>query len=135
MTPLRVMRLGSLLFPVQLVVLLALHLAFALYRLAKLVSRVASTRPGRVNPPRDAPVSDSDQARWEKTPKHLAVLFVPSKPAWRRSARGSEAAELEKLVEDLKLLLAWCEQLSVESLSVYDEQGELDLRGEGRRER
>ena len=107
---------STLLLPLQLTVLLILHGLFALYRLVRVLrhlpstvrARVATTRPDDGDERLSADVS---HARWDKTPKHLAVVFVPSKLSWSR--RRSERAELAKLEQDLGL----------ESLSAYDEQG------------
>ncbi|KAL8277045.1 hypothetical protein RQP46_010579 [Phenoliferia psychrophenolica] len=120
----------AFLLPLQLLVLLLLHVAFALYRLGRVVSHlVASPAPdSSSSSAASGPLLDS--ARWDKTPQHLAVIFVPSKLSWSFSRRRSERAELAKLVEDLQLLLRWAEQLNCVSLSVYDEHGILDRNAE-----
>lgn len=117
---------STLLLPLQLTVLLILHGLFALYRLVRVLrhlpstvrARLATTRPDDGDERLSADVS---HARWDKTPKHLAVVFVPSKLSWSR--RRSERAELAKLEQDLHRLLRWAEALGLESLSAYDEQG------------
>lgn len=125
------MLLGAILLPFQLALLLVLHAVFAFSRFIALVRQLPQLWPPSRSPA--PPVAEpspeqlaQDRSRWKKTPGHLAVSFVPGQQllgSWRRSKQTREAHELAKLVEGLRLLLGWCEQLGIAELSVYDEQG------------
>ena len=127
--------LSLLLLPLQAAVILILHACFAFSRLVTLLQQVhLQRRPttSSASVPGSKADIERDQARWKKTPRKLAVSFVPgtrwsSAIRWWKSRRerelDDERAELAKLVEDTRKLLAWCDQLGIEELSLYDEQG------------
>ncbi|KAI5478138.1 Di-trans-poly-cis-decaprenylcistransferase-like protein [Pseudohyphozyma bogoriensis] len=145
-----------LLLPLQLAVLVILHICQALARLFYVLSllplfasRQSFLLPPSLFAPPPAPSPthsiERDKARWTKTPKHLAVVFVPALTlgtwtrAWsfkglvegrKRRKRRKEEEELQKLVKDLGELIRWCEKLEIRSLSVYDERGILDRNAE-----
>lgn len=124
----------SLLWPLQVSLLVFLHAVFAISRLVFLLRQLPSATRRWIHLQLSADPTylsndvELDRIRWKKTPTHLAVVFVPGtslstwKPRWLGRAEG-EQKELGKLVEDVKALLGWCGELGVASLSVYDERG------------
>lgn len=120
-------RTSSLLLPLHALALFLLHVAFALSRLAHVVrSQITFFR--QLNPIASIEEDrllelDKRRARWNKTPKHFAVVFVPSNRAMPWSFRWGEVNELKKLADDLERLVVWCEKLGIACLSVYDEKG------------
>jgi hypothetical protein len=120
---------GSLLLlPFQLALLVILHSIFALARLVQLVKQLPSVFNHYAHPTRPSSSStiDNDSARWSKTPKNLAVVFVPGLELGTWSSGGADArrSALDKLVTDVSALVGWCVELGVESLSLYDQHGE-----------
>ncbi|KAK4704927.1 hypothetical protein P7C70_g1293, partial [Phenoliferia sp. Uapishka_3] len=124
------------LLPLQIAALILLHFSFALYRLYRVLLHLPSNLRTSLSPRTPLQDTSSDLSRdkhnkrWSKSPKNLAVIFVPSKIRWSARKRGTETAEVEKLVQDLRLLLKWAEQLELESLAIYDEKGILDRNSE-----
>lgn len=117
--------LPLLLLPLQAVVILILHSCFALSRLFTLLHQV-HRGSGQPTTTETRIEIERDQARWKKTPRKLAVSFVPgTRWSWWRSsgdAEREEREELAKLVEDTRKLLGWCDQLGIDELSLYDER-------------
>ncbi|BGP10372.1 hypothetical protein JCM10049v2_006255 [Rhodotorula toruloides] len=108
-----------LLFPLHLAVLASLHAVLASARAARLVLRLASLVPFPRLRQHEAvtPSDDLKRGRWNKLPKHLAVILAPA-----RTASDSLQAVQDK-VEQLRKLLGWSRELGIATLSVYDETG------------
>lgn len=129
--------LSALLLPLQVVVILVLHTCFALSRLVTLLRQLPLL--ARAQAERAAASTaqiDEDRLRWKKTPRRLAVSFATGRQwslsGWTSSSssgserkRRGEEREVRKVVEDVRRLVTWCDQLGMEELSLYDEQGEL----------
>lgn len=120
---------GSLLLlPFQLALLVILHSLFALARFVQLVKHLPAVVEHSTRHPatKNANSVDEDSARWSKTPKNLAVVFVPGLElgTWNSGGAGARRRALDKLVTDVSALVGWCVELGVESLSLYDEHGE-----------
>ncbi|GAA6022680.1 hypothetical protein JCM10207_008579 [Rhodosporidiobolus poonsookiae] len=115
----------ALLFPLHLSTLVVLHAAFASCRFARLVAHLWPTL--RLPRPALAPTPAGDVAaqRWRKLPRHLAVRFAPGgRGGWGMLfRRRSDEEELDERVKQLRLLITWCTQLGIDTLSVYDETG------------
>ena len=102
------------LFPLHLGVLLVLHSIFALVRLAHVVSQVF---PRISRHQSTSPSLDLARKRWDKVPKHLAVVLAPVQ--WRAGSKGDQEAKREQL----RKLIEWCTELGIPQLSVYDRDG------------
>ncbi|BGP13523.1 hypothetical protein JCM10213v2_001449 [Rhodosporidiobolus nylandii] len=109
-----------LLFPLHLSVLLTLHTAFAGCRLARLVAHLL---PSLRRPRRPTPAGDLAAGRWSKVPKHLAVRLAPGGWWWSRASDEDEV--VRERVEQVRLLAGWCDELEIETLSVYDETADV----------
>lgn len=129
--------------PLQIIILASLHCIFAFSRLLTLISILPSlislhlstttvpSKSSTTNSNESTSELKDDLSRWTKTPRHLAIVCSPGASrnvTWNPFRRGSntieqEVKELNKLLIDVKLLISWCEELSVASLSIYDEQG------------
>ncbi|BGP34357.1 hypothetical protein JCM10296v2_006172 [Rhodotorula toruloides] len=110
---------ARLLLPLHLAVLASLHAVLASARAARLVLRLASLVPFPTLRQHEAvtPEDDLRSGRWNKLPKHLAVVLAPA-----RTASDFRQAVQDK-VEQLRKLLGWSRELGIATLSVYDETG------------
>ncbi|GAA5941361.1 ditrans,polycis-polyprenyl diphosphate synthase [Sporobolomyces koalae] len=106
------------LYPLHVAVLATLHVVFASIRLARVVVRLQPSRH------RDqsilacpSPSADLASERWNKVPRHLAVILAPTK--WRP---GSEQ-DLSNKRQQLNELIRACKHLGIAELSVYDRDG------------
>lgn len=122
-------RMSSLLpFLLQVTVLFLIHLAFGFSRLIALGRSVPSLvmNLSLRTTQATSPSLPEDLARWKKIPAHIAVIWSPGSNTftWQSNKGDVEIVELEKLISDAKLLIGWCEEMGVASLSMYDSEGE-----------
>lgn len=126
---------SRLLLPFQFALLVFLHAVFALVRLVHVLSHLpqlilslgptSSTDSSGVSP------ILRDRKRWKKTPRHLAVVFVPGRPLrrwvswWTGAPEEDDRTEVRRLGRELGQLVEWGKTLGLTSLSVYDQQGTL----------
>lgn len=116
--------------PFQLGLLVVLHSIFALFRLVHVLSHLALICRQAIRPLQD-PTStsasiDQDCKRWNKTPKHLAVILIPGIElrSWVWPSRAdNHTRELNRLTRELANLVGWAKTLGLSSLSVYDRRG------------
>ncbi|GAA5845507.1 hypothetical protein JCM11251_001658 [Rhodosporidiobolus azoricus] len=115
-----------LLLPLHLSVIVSLHACFAgcraLRLAAHLLPRLQLTLKRQETRP--TPTGDLAAERWKKVPKHLAVRLAPARVGWRLFPwRRGEEDELREMVEQVEQLVAWCRELGIETMSIYDETG------------
>lgn len=138
-----------ILLPIQLLILTLLHLIFTFSRLISLISilpslisihffnpfssKTITTKPTNSNEIIGTRLESKselikDLKSWKKTPKHLAIVFstcnnVTCNPFNKTNLIEQELKELNKLLIDVKLLISWSKELTLNSLSIYDERG------------
>ncbi|KDE03394.1 hypothetical protein MVLG_06111 [Microbotryum lychnidis-dioicae p1A1 Lamole] len=144
-------RISSIvLYPAWVLVLIVLHVCFALGRLRRLLRQLPALLRSQLRRSNVLQQLEDEKGvtlnlemekrRWKKIPTHLAVLFHPGMPvesvsswlSWSgstsRQARRAEVelAQLSRMTDELRKLVRWCDGLGIAQLSVYDEQGVLD---------
>lgn len=135
------MLLQAVLLPFQLAVLCILHLIFAITRLVALVRQLSHRSSSTRSRSTTAQDSDHDEqqvtksvaaGRWSKLPRHLAVVLVSGTQHsfWTTKLRKGKASsdnvdeDLHGMIQDLRVLLRYCDQVGVQDVSIYDERGE-----------
>ncbi|KAK4047515.1 hypothetical protein OIO90_006157 [Microbotryomycetes sp. JL221] len=83
------------------------------------------------------------KCRWNKLPRHVAVLFVHSpnwtsltdaftrlrrleRTAWIAEKSHDDSKDVVRLAAEIVKLVRWCEQLEITELSLFDERGIVD---------
>ncbi|SCZ87532.1 BZ3500_MvSof-1268-A1-R1_Chr2-2g04998 [Microbotryum saponariae] len=132
---------STVLYPAWVLVLIVLHVCFALGRLRRLLRQLPALLRSQLRRSNvlqqledEKGVNlnlEAEKRRWKKTPTHLAVLFHPGMPvesvsswfSWSgstsRQARRAEVelAQLSRMTDELRKLVRWCDGLGIAQLS------------------
>ncbi|SGY14769.1 BQ5605_C013g07097 [Microbotryum silenes-dioicae] len=133
--------LSIVLYPAWVLVLIVLHVCFALGRLRRLLRQLPALLHSQLRRSNvlqqledEKGVTlnlETEKRRWKKIPTHLAVLFHPGMPvesvsswfSWSgstsRQARRAEVelAQLSRMTDELRKLVRWCDGLGIAQLS------------------